>query len=193
MLSCRCPRTARRAGLTPAYPLVPANVGFPTAMHDCGAGVAVRHARPPAARQPLAALPAPPGRRPPTGPAPSRLPGRPRLAVPVRHRPEAMLDSEGAPEGCPDHRRDGKEPQHAVRLSLCPSCSQGQNVRRCCVGSGSSQTRLTDGSDGRITRSARALVQEPGSAEPPVSCTARADRRPRPGGFTWVSRTSISR
>jgi hypothetical protein len=134
--------------------------------------VAVRHTRrPPAARQAPAALPALPGRRPPTGPAPARLPGRPRPAVPARHRPEAMLDSDGAPEGRPYHRRDGKEPQHAAPLSLCPSCSQGRNVRRCCVGFGSSQTRVTDGPDGRITRSARALVQEPASAEPPVSCS----------------------
>jgi hypothetical protein len=129
--------------------------------------VAVRHARPPAARQASAALPAPPGRRPPTGPAPSRFPGRPGPAVPDGRRPEALLDSDGDPEGCPGRRRDGKEPQHAAPLSLCPSCSQGRNVRRCCAGFGSSETRVNDGSDGRITRSAR----EPASAERPVSCS----------------------
>jgi hypothetical protein len=117
---------------------------LPRRMHDCGAGVAVRHARPPAARQAPAALSAPPGRRPPTGPAPSRFPGRPRPAVPDRHRPEALLDSDGGPEGCPDRRRDGKEPQHAAPLSLCPSCSQGRNVRRCCADFGSSQTRVNE-------------------------------------------------
>jgi hypothetical protein len=163
-LSCSGLRTAGRAGLTPAWPLVPGNAGFPTAMDDRGAGVAVRHARPPAGRQAPAALPAPPGRRPPTGPAPSRCPGRPRPAVPDRHRPEALLKSGGAPEGCPDRRRDGKEPQHAAPLSLGPSCTQGRNVRRCCTGFG----ELSDKSE-RVARMGASLVRlEPWSRNPPV-------------------------
>ena len=140
-------------------------------MDDRGAGVAVRHARPPAGRQAPAALPAPPGRRPATGPALSRCPGSPRLAVPDRHRPEALLKADGAPEACPDRRRDGKEPQHAAPLSLGPSCTQGRNVRRCCTGFGNSQTRLNERLGWRITRSTRALVQEPASAERAVSCS----------------------
>jgi hypothetical protein len=48
-------------------------------------------------RQPAGpgSLAEPPGRRPPTGSAPSRFPGRPRPAVLDRHRPEALLDSDG--------------------------------------------------------------------------------------------------
>ena len=93
-------------------------------MHDRGPRFGVRHPRLPPGRHPSAASPTPLCGQPTTARAPSRLPGGPGGSVPSWH--QAILEADDDPQGYPDRRPDGKEPEHAASRSWCPTGRQGR-------------------------------------------------------------------
>ena len=125
------------------------------------------HARPPATRQ----VPAPPGGHSPPGLAAWRLPCGPGTAVAGRHRPEAWLDSDGAPEGCPDATATALTAVHTIRM-------RGTFPRTVRARCGTGAPRWSGASPGRSCSWSMTTSRRPWKSDR----SACADAGPRPSG-----------